>query len=140
MHEIGVMARTGRRHLRLVTAAHHDGGARLEKTFGDPRPTPRPPPVTKTTAPEKSRDSLGCSRWVGTQRMDLTWSEADKAFRAEARSWLQANVPQPALRRVDTAEGFALHLEWEHRLYEDRWSWSRGRNGTGAATPPCGSG
>jgi alkylation response protein AidB-like acyl-CoA dehydrogenase len=54
--------------------------------------------------------------------MDLTWSEADEAFRAEARAWLEANVPSPTLPSGDTAEGFALHLEWERRLHADRWS------------------
>ena len=43
--------------------------------------------------------------------MDLTWSGDEDAFRAEARSWLEANVPH-GLPSGDTREGFALHLEW----------------------------
>ena len=39
--------------------------------------------------------------------MDLTWSESEEAFRAEARSWLEANVPT-SLPSGDTEEGFAL--------------------------------
>ena len=54
--------------------------------------------------------------------MDLTWSDAEEAFRAEAREWLQANVPESPLPSGDTREGFALHLEWERRLFDARWA------------------
>jgi alkylation response protein AidB-like acyl-CoA dehydrogenase len=54
--------------------------------------------------------------------VDLTWSESENAFRDEARAWLEANVPRPALPSGDTAAGFAAHLEWERRLHADRWS------------------
>ena len=54
--------------------------------------------------------------------MDLTWSADEKAFRAEARSWLEAHVPDPALPSGDTAAGFALHLEWERALFETGYS------------------
>ena len=45
--------------------------------------------------------------------MDLTFSARRRAFRAECRAWLEANVPRPALPSGDTREGFAAHLEWE---------------------------
>src|SRR5207245_3500581 len=54
--------------------------------------------------------------------MDLTWSDAEEAFRAEAREWLEANVPDLPLPSGDTREGFARHVEWERRLFEARWS------------------
>jgi alkylation response protein AidB-like acyl-CoA dehydrogenase len=54
--------------------------------------------------------------------MDLTWSESERAFRAECRAWLEANVPRPALPSGDTAEGFALHLEWERALFAARYA------------------
>jgi alkylation response protein AidB-like acyl-CoA dehydrogenase len=54
--------------------------------------------------------------------VDLTWSEEDEAFRAEAREWLEQNVPRPGLPSGDTREGFALHLEWERHMFEDRWA------------------
>ena len=38
--------------------------------------------------------------------MDLTYSAAEEAFRAEAREWLEANVPS-RLPSGDTADGFA---------------------------------
>jgi alkylation response protein AidB-like acyl-CoA dehydrogenase len=54
--------------------------------------------------------------------MDLTESPAEQAFRREARAWLEANVPRPALPSGDTREGFAAHLDWERALFEARWS------------------
>ncbi|MFO7591456.1 MAG: acyl-CoA dehydrogenase family protein [Acidimicrobiia bacterium] len=67
--------------------------------------------------------------------MDLTFSAAEDAFRAECREWLEANVPR-GLPSGDTAEGFALHLDWERALFDARWavvSWPEaygGRNAT----------
>jgi alkylation response protein AidB-like acyl-CoA dehydrogenase len=54
--------------------------------------------------------------------MDLTLSESELAFQAEAREWLRANVPPEPLPSMDTAEGWARHQEWEARLAEARWS------------------
>jgi alkylation response protein AidB-like acyl-CoA dehydrogenase len=59
--------------------------------------------------------------------LDLTWTEEEEAFRAEARAWLEANVPR-GLPSGDTATGFALHREWERELFDARWavvSWPR---------------
>ncbi len=54
--------------------------------------------------------------------MDLGFSAEDEAFRAEARAWLEANVPRPALQSGDTREGFARHLEWERALFDARFA------------------
>ncbi len=54
--------------------------------------------------------------------MDLTFSESEEAFRAECRSWLEANVPSTPLPSGDTREGFAAHVQWEKQLHEARWS------------------
>jgi alkylation response protein AidB-like acyl-CoA dehydrogenase len=54
--------------------------------------------------------------------VDLTYSEAEQAFRREARAWLEANVPREAMPSGDTAEGFALHRHWERKLFEARWA------------------
>jgi alkylation response protein AidB-like acyl-CoA dehydrogenase len=67
--------------------------------------------------------------------VDLTYSESEQAFRAEAREWLAANVPHD-LASGDTAEGFAQHLEWEKTLYEARWavvSWPEAYGGREAS-------
>jgi alkylation response protein AidB-like acyl-CoA dehydrogenase len=68
--------------------------------------------------------------------MDLTWTEGEAAFRAEARTWLEANVPREPLPSGDTREGFALHVEWEKRLFDARWaavSWPEAYGGRGAS-------
>ena len=54
--------------------------------------------------------------------MDLTFTNQEDAFRAEARAWLEDNVPRPPLPSGDTREGFALHKEWERALFDARWS------------------
>jgi alkylation response protein AidB-like acyl-CoA dehydrogenase len=54
--------------------------------------------------------------------VDLTESPAEQAFRAEARAWLEANVPRAPLPSGDTRVGFAAHLEWERALFGARWS------------------
>lgn len=67
--------------------------------------------------------------------VDLTYSESEQSFRAECRAWLEANVPNPPLPSGDTAEGFAMHVEWEKKLFADRWavvSWPEEFGGRGA--------
>jgi alkylation response protein AidB-like acyl-CoA dehydrogenase len=54
--------------------------------------------------------------------MDLRYTPEQDAFRAEARAWLEANVPAEPLPSFDTEGGFALHRDWERRLAEGRWS------------------
>ncbi|MGA5192970.1 acyl-CoA dehydrogenase family protein [Streptomyces exfoliatus] len=54
--------------------------------------------------------------------MDLDFSAAEHAFRAEARAWLTAHVPKSPLPSLETEEGFAAHREWERTLFTDRWS------------------
>ena len=54
--------------------------------------------------------------------MDLRYTAEQDAFRAEARAWLEANVPDTPLPSFDTEEGFALHREWERKLSEGKWS------------------
>lgn len=66
--------------------------------------------------------------------MDLRETAEEAAFREEARTWLAENAPGP-LPSGDTREGFALHLEWERKLFADRWavvSWPEEYGGRGA--------
>jgi hypothetical protein len=37
--------------------------------------------------------------------MDLTYSESENAFRAEARAWLEVNAPKAPLLSFDTVAG-----------------------------------
>ncbi|MFE7427704.1 MULTISPECIES: acyl-CoA dehydrogenase family protein [unclassified Streptomyces] len=66
--------------------------------------------------------------------MDLSCTADEEAFRAEARTWLRAHVPDEPLPSLETAEGFAAHREWEARLHADRWSvvsWPHAYGGRG---------
>lgn len=66
--------------------------------------------------------------------MDLAYTEQQKAFRAEIRSWLAANVPKEPLQSFDTAEGFQQHREWEAKLNSGRWgmvTWPEALGGRG---------
>lgn len=68
--------------------------------------------------------------------MDLSFTESEAAFRAECRAWLEENVPEDPLPSGDTAEGFALHLEWERKLFDARWavvSWPKAYGGREAS-------
>ena len=67
--------------------------------------------------------------------MDLSFTPAQEAFRAEARAWLDANVPREPLPSFDTAEGFEAHREWERRLADAGWAvvnWPEEYGGRGA--------
>ncbi|MCW2600221.1 MAG: acyl-CoA dehydrogenase domain protein [Frankiales bacterium] len=67
--------------------------------------------------------------------MDLTETDAELAFRADARTWLTANVPH-GLPSGDTRTGFAEHLQWEKQLHAARWavvSWPEEYGGRGAS-------
>jgi alkylation response protein AidB-like acyl-CoA dehydrogenase len=68
--------------------------------------------------------------------VDLSLSDSELAFQAEAREWLAANVPSEPLPSMDTPEGFRAHQEWEARLAEARWSvvsWPREFHGREAS-------
>lgn len=68
--------------------------------------------------------------------MDLTWTAEQQGFRAEARGWLEANVPADPLPSGDTRDGFARHLEWERQLFDARWavvSWPEAYGGREAS-------
>jgi alkylation response protein AidB-like acyl-CoA dehydrogenase len=54
--------------------------------------------------------------------MDLSFSPQEEAFRAECRSWLDANVPRAPLPSGDTRAGFAAHLDWERTLFDARFA------------------
>jgi alkylation response protein AidB-like acyl-CoA dehydrogenase len=54
--------------------------------------------------------------------MDVAFSPEQEAFRAEARRWLAKNVPAKPLPSLDTKDGFALHRDWERKLYDGGWA------------------
>ena len=66
--------------------------------------------------------------------MDLNYTEAQHAFRAEIREWLAVNVPRTPLASFDTEEGFAAHREWERTLAKGSWgmvTWPEAYGGRG---------
>lgn len=68
--------------------------------------------------------------------MNLEFTPDELVLRDEARAWLAANVPTETLPSMDTAEGFALHQEWERHLSDARWSvisWPKEFGGRGAS-------
>src|SRR6476619_3529153 len=70
--------------------------------------------------------------------MDLSWSEADEAFRAELRSWLAEALPQlpPETAREDWDERRARDTMWQRMLYDAGYagiSWPKEFGGRGAA-------
>jgi alkylation response protein AidB-like acyl-CoA dehydrogenase len=74
--------------------------------------------------------------------MDLTWSADEDAFRVDARTWLEQNLAEwkaalgTEVLSGDTRDGFAQHLDWERRLFADRWavvSWAPEHGGRGAS-------
>jgi len=66
--------------------------------------------------------------------MDLSYTPAQRAFRAEVRSWLAAHVPRERFASYDTREGFEQHRRWEATLAEGGWSsvtWPEALGGRG---------
>ena len=67
--------------------------------------------------------------------MDLRYTPEQQAFRAQARAWLEANVPKQPLASFDTREGFEAHRAWEAKLMAGGWavvSWPVEYGGRGA--------
>src|SRR5206468_200379 len=68
-------------------------------------------------------------------RVDLSFSEGQREFRAEVRDWLTAHVPSEPLPSMDTADGFERHRQWERTLAAARLSavsWPEEYGGRGA--------
>lgn len=66
--------------------------------------------------------------------MNLEYTEKQKQFRQEIRTWLAENVPAKPLQSFDTEAGFAEHRAWEAQLFEGRWSavtWPQNLGGRG---------
>ena len=104
--------------------------ARTRPSRPPPRSTARSPPVSASErAPAlRRRRTMGSAASIcGTRRAGRV--------RAEARAWLEANVPAEPLPSFDTEAGFALHRERERTLSDGRWSavsWPEEYGGRGA--------
>jgi alkylation response protein AidB-like acyl-CoA dehydrogenase len=68
--------------------------------------------------------------------VDLTFSPAEEAFRAELRAWLRANVPAERAEHATLAEEVAYLRDWQRRLAGAGWvgiHWPREYGGRGAS-------
>lgn len=68
--------------------------------------------------------------------MDLSWSDEQRAFAAEARAWLADNLRLPDEPFADLEEEVAWGRRWQARLAEGRWvglSWPAEYGGRGAS-------
>ncbi len=68
--------------------------------------------------------------------MDLSFSPAEEAFRAELRSWLAANLPRDLREPETLSEEVAVLIEWQRQLSSGRWvgvHWPREYGGRGAS-------
>jgi alkylation response protein AidB-like acyl-CoA dehydrogenase len=67
--------------------------------------------------------------------MNLHYTPAEQAFRAEIRSWLERHVPVEPLPDFDsTREGFEAHRAWERTLHTGGWgmvTWPEAYGGRG---------
>lgn len=67
--------------------------------------------------------------------MKLEYTDEQRAFRAEVRGWMEANVPPAPLASFDlTREGFEAHRAWERKLNDGRWgmvTWPEALGGRG---------
>lgn len=68
--------------------------------------------------------------------MTLRESASQRAFRLEARAWLDLNVPARDLPPAHTSAGFEARREWERRLFDAGWAavhWPAEYGGRGAS-------
>ena len=67
--------------------------------------------------------------------MDIAYTEAELAFRAEVRAWMERHVPPAPLPSFDASrEGFEAHRAWERTLHAGRWgmvTWPESFGGRG---------
>ena len=67
--------------------------------------------------------------------MDICYTPAQQAFRAEVRQWLKAHVPTERFASYDTREGFEQHRQWEAQLASVGFSsvtWPKALGGRGS--------
>lgn len=53
--------------------------------------------------------------------MQLNYTPEQQSFRAEVRSWMEANVPKKPLITLECREGYEQHVAWEHKLASGNW-------------------
>ncbi len=67
--------------------------------------------------------------------MDLTFNDAETAFRDELRGWLADNAPGDPPERADDAERYGFLRDWQRKLADGGWAgvhWPQEYGGRGA--------
>jgi alkylation response protein AidB-like acyl-CoA dehydrogenase len=68
--------------------------------------------------------------------VEIRFSDAEEAFRADARAWLEANVPrEPRPESADLGARRAYDMAWQRRMYDAGWAginWPKEYGGRGA--------
>jgi alkylation response protein AidB-like acyl-CoA dehydrogenase len=69
--------------------------------------------------------------------VELKFSEAEEAFRREARAWLEANVPREARPEIADLKGRrAYDMAWQRKMFDAGWAginWPKEFGGRGAS-------
>ena len=67
--------------------------------------------------------------------MEIRFTAAEEAFRAEARAWLEANKPRDERPEHDLRAQRAYDMAWQRRMFDAGWagiSWPKAYGGRGA--------
>jgi alkylation response protein AidB-like acyl-CoA dehydrogenase len=68
--------------------------------------------------------------------VEIRFSDAEEAFRAEARAWLEANVPRTPRPDGDLRARANWDMAWQRRMFDGGWAgiaWPREYGGRGAS-------
>ena len=115
-----------------------DGGQTAGHGVRPPRLPLRHRPNAERPWPRQS-DRAWPSEY-GDGRMDLRYTAEQDEFRAEARAWLEANVPSAPLPSFDTEEGFAPTASGSASSTKAAGRRCRGPRSTAGAAPTTSTG
>ena len=68
--------------------------------------------------------------------MEIRFTPAEEAFRAEARAWLEANKPHTPRPEIDLKAQRAYDMAWQRTMFDGGWagiSWPKAYGGRGAS-------
>ncbi len=68
--------------------------------------------------------------------MEIRFTPAEEAFRAEARAWLEANKPRTTRPEIDLKAQRAYDMAWQRAMFDGGWagiSWPKAYGGRGAS-------
>ena len=123
------------RHRAARRRSRATASSRASRSSSTPRPTRRSRATPSSRSATRSSTGRSRRRWISR------YTPEQDAFRAEARAWLEANVPAEPLPSFDTREGFARPPRaGSRRSTPAARRWCRGRSSTAGAARTCSSG